>query len=56
MNEYLIFSQRVAGYLMQRGYRLVKIEPNRKRPDFHVFFFEDSAGLRSRLAEYKKTQ
>lgn len=48
-----IFSQRLAGYLMMNGYRLLKIEPNRKRPDMNVFFFEDSEGLRQCADDYK---
>jgi hypothetical protein len=56
MTELPVFSQRLAGFLMHRGYRLIRVEPNRRLPKFHVFIFEDSEGLREKMAEYKRTE
>ncbi|MFD0588668.1 DUF5659 domain-containing protein [Paenibacillus sp. GCM10027627] len=53
MKEIPVFSQRLAGFLMMGGYPLQRIEPNRKRPTLHVFYFEESEGLRARLTEYR---
>lgn len=36
---YTIFSQRIAGQLMARGYSVVQIRPDKKNPYFHVFDF-----------------
>lgn len=49
MSEYIIFTQRIAGTLMTEGFRLLRIESNRKYPKLHVFIFEDSKALRQAL-------
>ena len=48
-----IFSQRLAGYLMQHGFVLMNMAPNQKQPDRNVFYFVDSAELEAKIAEYK---
>lgn len=52
MKEIPIFSQKLAGYLMQDGYRLLRLAPNRKRPFLHVFYFEESEGLLMKISGY----
>lgn len=36
---YTIFSQRIAGQLMARGYSVAQIRPDKKNPHFNVFDF-----------------
>lgn len=49
MREYPIFTQRIAGELMSRGFRLLRTEPHRRRANLNVFMFEDTAKLRNTL-------
>lgn len=35
----MIYSPRMAGYLMLRGFYLIRIEQNKKRPDKNCFAF-----------------
>lgn len=56
MAEIPVFTQRLAGFLMYRGYRLIRIEPNRNRPKLNVFIFEDSEGLREQMVRYKRAE
>ena len=37
----VVYSQRMAGYLMQRGFYLVGVQPNLKRPGRNCFSFFD---------------
>ena len=48
-----IFTQRLAGFLMYRGFVLVDIKPNRSRPEMHDFLFNDSIELQKTINEYK---
>ena len=51
--NYTVFSQRVAGYLMMRGFVLVGMDVKTKEKDGkNVFFFKDSADLQSAIKEY----
>ncbi|AOK88964.1 hypothetical protein AOU00_03570 [Paenibacillus polymyxa] len=49
MSEFPIFTQRIAGELMIRGAKLLRMESNRRNPKFNVFVFEDSVRLRQFL-------
>lgn len=49
----IIYSQRLAGFLMQKGFMLVDIIQNENKPEKHVFVFFDSDLLRSAMNEYQ---
>ena len=57
MNEYkipikTIFSQRLAGYLMMRGFVLIDIRKNENGSGKNVFYFKDSIELSAAMKEY----
>ena len=54
MREMIIYSQRLAGYLMMQGFKLLRIEPNKEFSSFNVFIFEDSLELRLKMNEYSR--
>lgn len=54
MQLYTIFMQRVANQLESRGFKVIKIEPNKKHPNFLVWKFEDTVELRQALREILK--
>lgn len=51
MALYPIFMRQVALKLEKRGFKLLKIEPNKKKPQFNVYYFEDTIGLHNALVE-----
>ena len=48
-----IFSQRLAGHLMTKGFVLVGMEQGRNNSGKNVFYFNDSDELRMAMEEYK---
>ena len=50
---YMVFNQRLAGYLMAEGFCLMQIIPNPKIKDFNVFCFNNSAKLIQTIKKYK---
>lgn len=50
-NEY-VRSLRLAGYLMQKGFRLLRVEPNKKTEGLDVYVFEQSDKLSNCILEY----
>lgn len=53
--ELPIFSQRIAGSLMIRGFRLHGIARNYKFKEKNVFYFKDCQEVRAAIEEIKKT-
>lgn len=55
MNEkdYVVFSQRLAAILMQNGCRLKKIKPDKDKPNFNVFFFENTDRVKELIQQYR---
>ena len=49
-----IFSLRLAGYLMQMGFRIKRIHHNLKETDKDVYLFDDTPELENAMLEYKK--
>ena len=49
-----IYSQRVAGYLMQRGFVLVRLIPDQFDSNKHNFVFGDSENLQRAIKDYQK--
>ena len=48
-----IFKQRLAGYLMQRGFVLLRMNTNLDDNYKHVFLFKDSPAISKAIAEYE---
>ena len=51
-----IYNMRLAGYLMTYGFVLLDMQRNYHQPEKNVFYFVDSAEIRSRMQEYSKTR
>ena len=51
---YRIYSSRIAGLLRQRGFKILGVEPNLKKPQYDVFLFEDTEELRKNLTALSK--
>lgn len=49
-----IFSLRLAGFLMQRGFVLLRMNRNLDDPTKNVFLFKDSQEIESAIQEYQK--
>lgn len=49
---FTVYSQKVAGHLMERGFVLVEMRPDRLNPQRNVFFFQDSPELRQAISDY----
>lgn len=50
-----IFSQKLAGHLMLKGFVLVGMEQGRNHTGKNVFYFNDSEELRLAMEEYKSS-
>ena len=46
MALYAIFNMRVANELEKLGFKVIKMDKNRKNPRYMVYYFEDSVELR----------
>lgn len=51
----VILSMKLAGYLMQRGFRLIRNAPDRKNPSYDIYLFRDSDMIREAIDEYYKS-
>lgn len=49
---YVIKSQKMATYLMSKGFRLIKLQQDRNNPNRNVYLFKDSSELRKAITEY----
>ncbi len=49
-----VYNQRMAGYLMQRGFVLMDIQPDLKKTGRNVFLFNDTLQLRSAIDDYMR--
>lgn len=47
--NYIIYSQKMAKQLINRGFKLIKIARNKVYPKYNVFLFEDTEQLREAL-------
>lgn len=50
--NFIVYNQRMAGYLMQRGFVLIDMQPDLKKTDRNVFFFNNTPQLKSAIDEY----
>jgi len=46
---YIIYMPRIAAALREMGFKLIKVSPNIKKPQYDVYWFEDTAALRQAL-------
>lgn len=51
--KYVVMSQRLAGYLMQRGFVLQGLGENHRFKGRRVFFFNDTPQLHAAMADYQ---
>ncbi|GAB4074753.1 hypothetical protein GCM10028778_22560 [Barrientosiimonas marina] len=51
--DYVVFSQRMAGYLMFKGCKLLKMCPNRDIPDKNVYYFPNTDEVLKHVKDYK---
>lgn len=51
-NVVIIYSPRMAGYLMLRGFYLISVQPNLKHPGKNCFSFYDSPMLKDAMEDY----
>lgn len=49
---WICYSLRLAGYLMQRGFVLVAMKPDKKHARRNVFFFNESQELHDAVGDY----
>lgn len=49
----IIYSMQLAGYLMMRGFRLVRNSPDRKSPNYDIFLFHETDMLLDAIDEYQ---
>ena len=54
MRTFTIFSQRLAGFLMQNGFILEGLGINNSNIEKRVFFFKDSEELQKAIIKYKR--
>lgn len=46
---YIIYMPRVAAALRELGFTLVKVTPNNRKPQYDVYWFEDSPSFRAAI-------
>lgn len=54
MNNYIVFSQKLAGYLMMNGCRLLKMKPDMNEPTKFVYFFKNEEYVINHVNDYKR--
>ncbi|WP_414694919.1 DUF5659 domain-containing protein [Paenibacillus sp.] len=52
--ELIVRYQRLAGYLMQRGFVLLDMRPNPEVPHRNVFIFRESSDIKAAISEFKR--
>ena len=48
-----VFNQKLAGYLMLHGFRLVSMEPNPSMNEYNIFNFQNSIRLAKAITDYQ---
>lgn len=56
MKPYYIYTQKMCAELMLLGYKLISMEPSKKRKGYNVFLFEDSEDLRKDVSKLTATK
>jgi hypothetical protein len=52
--ELIVRYQRLAGFLMQRGFVLMGLRPNPETPHRNIFVFRESPDIRAAISEFKR--
>ena len=50
---YIVYIKKMALYLREKGVRIINTAPNRNKPFFDVYFFEDNENLQKEIQIYK---
>ena len=50
---YIVYNKKMALYLREKGFRIINTAPNRNKPFFDVYFFEDNENLQKEIQIYK---
>ena len=53
-NLYIIYMPRIAAALREMGFKIVKTTPNIKKPQYDVYWFEDTSELRAAIPKAKE--
>lgn len=51
---YIIYMPRLAAALREMGFKIIKISPNIKKPQYDVYWFEDTTELRQAIPAAKE--
>jgi hypothetical protein len=51
--EYIVFNNRLAGFLMLSGFPLKRMGKSDKNPNLNIFFFNESKELLNKINEFK---
>lgn len=51
---YIIYMPRLAAALREMGFKIIKVTPNIKKPQYDVYWFEDTLELRQALSAAKE--
>lgn len=51
---YIIYMPRIAAALREMGFKIIKVSPNIKKPQYDVYWFEDTAELRQAIPAAKE--
>lgn len=49
-----VFNQRLAGFLMLKGFKLIEVEPNKNIKEFNIFTFQKSNKLNKAIKQYQE--
>lgn len=52
-DNFVVFSQKLAGYLMWNGCRLLSIKPDKKEPTKFVYYFPNKDFVMKHIEAYK---
>ena len=51
---YIIYMPRLAAALREMGFKIIKVSPNIKKPQYDVYWFEDTKELRQAIPAAKE--
>lgn len=52
--QYIIYMPRIAAALREMGFKLLYVSPNIKKPQYDVYWFEDTPELRAAIPKAKQ--
>lgn len=47
-------TQKLAGYLMLHGFKFIKKDDDRNKPDCYIYIFKNEEGIEDAIDDYKK--